>query len=52
MKKDIKNANGRIIGYIDEERDKISIHNGGKPILSITDKNMFGVFGRKTYPLL
>lgn len=38
MKKDIKNANGRIIGYIDEKRDKISIHNGGKPILSITDK--------------
>lgn len=35
MKTDIKNASSKIIGYINIEEDKISIHNGDKPVLTI-----------------
>lgn len=38
MKKDIKNANGKIIGYIEEDSGGMSIHNGSKPILNIKNE--------------
>ncbi len=37
MERNIKNANGKCIGYIDIREEIISIHNGDKPVLNITN---------------